>query len=94
MLQGNIAFFKYVGNIFNIVKTAVLENHDLQQSFKKCFPDSEEADGVTFLYYDCVNRYMLVGNNQYRKSLVQQFRTITELYRILPSEGFLESSRM
>ena len=72
-LQGNGAFFKHGCNVLNVVETAVLKDYDLKKSFKKCFPEGEEADGINYLYDDCVHRYLLVNNNQYRKSMVHQF---------------------
>ena len=74
-LQGHGAFVQHGANILNVVKEAVIADHDLQHLFKNCFPQGQNTDAVNVLYGDCVNRYMLISNNQYRKSLVHKLRT-------------------
>ena len=74
-LQGPHALSKHGASVLNVVKSHILSDNNIQQQFRKCFGTDDDINVINILYNDCVNRYLAVSNNQFRKSLVHTMRS-------------------
>ena len=61
--------------MLNVVKSHILSDTNIQQQFPKCFSKDDDTNIINVLYHDCVNPYLAVSSNQFRKSLVHNMRS-------------------